>query len=162
MSQPPYYHQPETVRVCGPLPVAKRLDDPDRPAPDPQAAAANARALKQHNDRPKPSRWRSVRMPAYHALGDAIAFLEAVERGDEDLHGDADKDPLNVENVTTAEDLACLRGACLRVLDATELSLEQARKFKPRRRQDLTLVAVSAGGPVELQQRGLDRTRGHG
>ena len=88
-------------------------------------------------------------MRAYHDLGNALAHLEAIERGEEEKRGDGDAGSTVTTPLTDAEYLACQRGACLRAMQATVLNLQAVREFAPRQGDDLcievALVRVKKG-----------------
>lgn len=124
----------QTPQTIGQIPVAPKPEDRDPAAAPPDPPPAHA--AYRHGQR-----WRKVRMRAYRNLGNAIASIEALDRGEEELRGDGAAPPA-LEHLTVAEQLACRRGACLLLERVTAANIERALAYRPADGEDLVLVEV--------------------
>lgn len=128
--------QPPPVYTIGHIPVALLPEDRDPDAPPVEVD----KALWERTRPPEVQRWRSVKLAEFRELGNSIAFVEAVAAGIEARQGDGIGG--SIESLSTEEELACLRGVCLRLLESVTRSFHNVQKFRPRQGHDLRLVEV--------------------
>ena len=93
------------------------------------------------------ARWQRVRLQEYRELGNAIKFVEALAAGEPvTVSDDAIPHIAAGEKLLTGEQLACKRGACKRVLEATVRSLAAVSEWHPAEGQDLVIAEVRVSG----------------
>lgn len=96
--------------------------------------------------------WQRVRMSAYHTLGNMIATLEALERGDP-VETREMAPGTQGEAATPAERYVCLKAACRLLLVAIERSIEMVCSRRVGMSEDLVVCEVR----LETGEEVLDR-----
>ena len=113
-----------------------------------------------HNEQPNTPTWKDVACPKFHALGDRLAKLEAIQRGDEICQGKQARPSGQVEAMLAGERESCLRGQMEMVMRALGYSLQSVLTANPQLGDECELrVVVLRCGVDDDVQYGIDLGR---